>query len=599
MVRPALIRAHAAALSLVASALLGPAAHADGQCAHGSTVLRVFLDLQCPHCQRAWPDTVRAASEAPCVRVAIQQLPNSAHAHAAWSAQVALAAREIGRELAFVDALYATGGADRPAVERALVAVGLDTATLLARAAVLGSTLEAEKQSALAFGVRATPSVLVNGKGVAGGLAYQTMRDTLAVAAHQSAALAAEFGLAVDVERARMLLEAPEFIPAYDAMRSAHDRGQVKSTGALGARWRVGVRAIDVVAGAQDAPATLVAFASPAVPWTVAQIAALLPLAGPETRLAVHWLAEPSSGQAGAAMAGSLLAVATQAPDRLPRLVLLWDRAPPPGPAEVANALAGAPPQLASALQATAASGETAVRLSTSLDQARHVEAVPGAIFVNGRRWLGTARDAGLGEAVQAAAREGRDRLASQPLQSRVYDVIVAQGQWRTEVDLQFGPAQPIGDAAAIPAIGSSGPDVVLLGEIGQPATRAAWFMLRRLTRPGPRAIRLRLAPSGSGASAVRLREAYIAAAVAGRADVAAEQLFAAANPADRAVLAKVGGNTHGDGRAAAALDAIARLRRCCAWGDEPVIAVRGRAYLGPLDEARLGEAIAALAAAR
>ncbi len=591
------------ALSFLAATGLASAfapALAAADCPRGTTVLRLFVDLQCPHCRRAWPDTVRAASEAPCVRVELQQLPNSAHPQATWAAQVALAARDQGKELAFVDAVFAAGAADRPAVEKALGLVGLDAAKTLAAAAGLGALVAAEKQSALAFGVRATPSALINGKGVAGGLSYATLRDALAVAAHQTAALASEFGATVDVERARLLIEAPEFVPAYDAMlRARGRRAEPAATGALGTRWRVGVKAADVLAGPANATATLVVFASPNVAWTVAQVPDLLALASPELRVAVQWLAEPSGGQAGAAMAGSLLAVAHRAPDRLHRLIGLWKRAVAPTADEVSRLVASEPPQLANELQGAATSGETAARLSAYLDQARRVDAGAGAIFINGRRWIGAAGDAGLREALQAAVREAREHPAAQRQPGRGYDAIVADGRWRSDADLVFGSQQPVGDVAALPALGASGAEVLLLGEFSQPATRAAWYMLRRLARPGPRAITLRFAPSGGSPAAVRIREAYLAAAVAGSGDKAAETLFAASDPGDKAVLAKVAGAAKSSDKAVAALDAVARLRRCCAWGEEPVIAVRGRAYLGALDETRLGEAIAALAATK
>lgn len=579
------------------------------QCAGAAVTLRLFLDLECPHCRRAWPVFVRAAADQPCTVVQLHHLPLSAHPNAFLAAQVAVVARKLGKELPFVDRVFATGRTDEATLAKVLAELGLDGASVLAQAKVAPTqqALQRERQAALAFGVNATPSALIDGRGLGGVPPEQALARALAVAKRRADRLAADVAAGADSERAGLCAENPEFVPAFDALRAARVGAPAAAQpqpGTTGALYRVPVLQSDTVMGGKDAAVTLVLFVDLARPWTFLELADVLKLAStnPGVRVAVKWLASAGPHQSeGERVAALLQAWATgPARDALLGAPLLNLAAKGELTAAKLQALQD---QLAEpdrrAIAKAAASGDTAAQLQGHDDLSRRVDAGPGALFVQGRRWLGRAGDSGLGHVIAAAARAAAVQRAQGLPAETVYRDVIAPGRWRSDVDLDLGPREEL---VALPEVGQRGPTVHLLVDFASQASRAAWFMVRRLVQPGATAIKLQLGALPRNGTASPSGKAFAVAAALGKQLAAADALFAAAKPDDAVFLAKMPATCQltaaqwsasaQSPQVVATTAAIAALRQRVDLGDEPVIAIDGRMYVGPLDEARLQRAI-------
>ncbi|MSQ81311.1 MAG: hypothetical protein EXR77_00080 [Myxococcales bacterium] len=576
------------------------------QCARSQVTIRLFLDLQCQHCRKAWPLYVQVAGETPCATLVVHHLPVSTHAHAAWAAQTAVAARSTGKELAFIDALYAYNGSDRTHVERALVAAGADVGATTAMAASSKSAVDSEKQSALAFGVRATPSALINGSGLAGVPTADGLRRAVARALNGSASLLAQ-AAAVDVERTQVLLQTPEYLPAFESMRNARaltaaSEGPVR--GALGGRYRVTLRDREFVVGKANAAITVVAFVDPTLAWTVQDASALLSIQAvhSDMRVALVWRPTGSSALVSVQLASMLAAAAVVAPSAVPAILGAWTKGNAPTTAELGTHIARVHSQQAAAIATRSVSGDIAAVVNAAFELSRRVDANAGAVFVNGRRWFGRVSDAGFSATFAGAAAEFRDQVATGTAATGTYAALIANGSWRSDADLDLGPASELNGVASLPSVGVRGPQVVLLVDFSSSASRAAWFMLRRLVVPGGSAIRLHVASLSRGKAPLAHDAAFLAAAFAGKAEAAAETLFAATKPSDHAMLTKVAAQAGldragwdqalRDPRIGAAQRAVKQLDRDNILGDEPVIIIDGRVYCGPLDESRLLRAL-------
>lgn len=582
----------------------GPIPAQSPATARASPTIRLVLDLQCPHSRRAWP-VYRAQAQAAGAQLLVHHLPLSRHPLAAVAGHAALAARLQGAELLFVDALLQQAQLDDAGIAGAAVAAGLDLVQferdLRDPATVAG--LQREKQAALAFGVQATPSALVAGRGLGGVPAPQVLLRQLAVAARRMALLAAQLPAPADLERAAVALSHPDFLAALDALRSARFAASLPADathGWLGQRYRVEVLQGDVAVGSADAAITVAAYVDSQQPWTIAQLTRLRQWqAASGARLIVRVLPGPAKASHAAALwwAAAALATGSSAPKMLEALPA--DRSWSESDILQAARTFGLD---SSRLTALAAKPEATAQLHAVVAQAQRIDAGPGAVFVNGRRWLGLVQDGGWQAALTAEAALFRSAGSA----TGAYALLVRDGKWRQDAELDLQEPIELGDLTALPKVGSAGPELVLLVDFSSPASRAAWHMVRRWTQPLGTAGLLRIAAlPGHGQKDSAATEVLLAAAELGKASVAVDALFDGSawnklnGPAVHAWAAKKLGVPlatwqRAQGRTAPqeALQAMYRLRQCTDWGEEPVIFLVGRLYTGPLDEARLERAL-------
>lgn len=586
------------AVALAAAAQQFPPAFAlePPSCAERAVTVRAFVDLQCPHSRRLWPVLVEAVAAQPCATLVVQQLPVSAHQQALPLAQAALAARKAGKELAFAAAVYALpDSAAADAVAKAAAAAGLDPANLAAEAAKMAASAEAERQSAVAFGVTATPSLLLNGKGLSGVPTVPVLAKALQEAARFAGQCAKTFGTCSDPERARIAQGDPDFLDALDQMRQT--RNSAAATGEWGKRYRVTTATGDIAVGPDRGAAAAVLFVDPRVPWMWRDAAQLLAIQKANPALRVALLFAASGGNTGPAwaMAGQWQALWAASPVGFRQLLADAALQKAPTPAAMAEKIAQLDPAQAAMIATAAASGDVAALHSRHADLIRRVDAAAGALFVDGVRWLGRAGDRGFAEGLQ-------DAIAKRAKQSAHIDADIAAGQWRSDADLDLGLPQSLGNLAALPKIGVRGPQVVFAFDPASPAARAAWYMLRRFVPKGGSAIQLFLAPNPRAAQMPAVAAAVLAAGAKNKADVALDAIFAAAKADDKSLadaLAKACGL---DKPAWQALVASPETQK--AWksgrdladggdlGELPAIVIDGRLYAGPLDEARLTRAL-------
>ncbi len=127
-----------------------------------------WSDFQCPYCSRAAP-TVEKLREnyGKDVRFVFRNLPLPMHPNARIAAQAAMAAHAQGKFWPMHDQLFANQAAlDRESLERTAEKLGLDMARFRADidSAEVKARIAADEAAASAAGVRATPSLYVNGR---------------------------------------------------------------------------------------------------------------------------------------------------------------------------------------------------------------------------------------------------------------------------------------------------------------------------------------------------------------------------------------------------------------------------------------------------
>ncbi len=562
--------------------------------------VRLFIDLDCPHSRRAWPRF--AALQRPGVTVVLHHLPLGSHPLAQVAAQAAVAARLQNRELPFVQALMNQAKPDDAAILRAAELAGLDRARLATdlNSAAVQRTLERERQAALAFGVRATPSALINGQGLSGEPTEEQLQRLLANAQWQANNDRAGFGAGADSERLGIVRHHPEVAGAFDAMRRERQGNTTASAekGLLGPRLRALPLAGDLATSDEVGDLNVTIFVDPVQAWTTAEAnqVAKLALAAPSSRLTVRVL-----GNRGGEAACAGLAALGELGERT---------------TVVRGLLATPGPWTADAVrQAVRAAGaenrwdrllrepRLAVWLHGQAEQARHLKAQAGTILINGRRWLGRASDSGLPEAMTHEAAELR-QLAQATPRAGAYTQRLAQGEWFSDQDLDLGDPEDIEDLWQLPSIGGRGNRVVLLIDPGSLASRAAWTMLKR--RPGdaknPIVLHVGALPSKRDPQGLAMRALLAGASLRRLGDVV-DGLFDAKNPASLGApwLAKLLGLPAASATAAwqaadpgVAVASMAAVRRQVECGDEPVVFVASRLYHGPLEETRLVQATAA-----
>ncbi len=563
--------------------------------------VRLVMDLECPHSRKAWP-LYRDAVQSHGIDLLIHHLPVSRHPQARNSALAALAARAQGRELAYIDALLQGPGLDDAALGAAAVKSALDPERFAKDRADprLSEALDRERHAALAFGVQATPSALIAGRGLGGVPTPEGLHRQLIQARYRLDRVARPLPAGADAERAAMALAQPEFLEAFDNLRQARfgESLAARRSGMLGTLYRVDVAPDEQCLGPAQAAITAVVYVDPAQAWTVRQLGQLR-----------RWQAQTAASR--------LVVRVLPAPQSVSqRLALMWTALALNSTSRCTTALAALPERAAwsqdDLLAAAAALGPGADRQFQRLDRpeltaalhgvvaaARHIDASAGAVFVNGHRWLGSVTDS---EWVKAAESTRAPWATDQAYRQRIRD-----GRWRQEAELDLREPLALGDLSRLATVGTGSTEILVLMDFSSPASRAAWHMLRRWIAPGPLASRLFVAALPERRAAQQdLNQALLAASALARTAAAVTALFdlPSAEPktpggSQAAWLAKALGVAPDQWRsalqAAAVADVRDRLRwvqRQTDWGEEPVIFLAGRLYTGPLDEARLERAL-------
>lgn len=589
--------------------------------------VRLFLDLECPYCRQAWPvyrDAVKAQlrrGDEGGVRLVLHHLPLTRHPNALPAAHAAMAARKLGKELEFVDVLLKDPVPDAAAVARAAAAVGLDGSAMakLVASKEIAAAVQQERQASLAFGIQATPAALVGGRGIAGTPPPEALARALQNASQQASKALQEAGASADVERMALMRHQPDFLPAFDALRAGRLSGDPRDEppavrGHLGERFRVLLREPEVAAGPVDSAVTAVLLLDPTTAWQVAQVRELLALQrkAPNLRVAVKLLPRPGgrSHKAGLETALLLTAAAQLQPGQVGKLLEAAVQRPTLQAAEI-EAMALAQGWDTAALRKAAEQPPATVAVQAGYELAQRVQAQPGAMFLNGRRWWGQVADGGLPAALQTLTAEAERLVAAGTPRGQVHAALVQAGRYLQDGEIDLQPPEPLGDLSPLPRFGEVGVEVALFVDFASPHSRAAYYMLRRLVNSPDAPIRLHMASltsttapcvSAAGAS-------FATAARFGKGLELAEQLFGMRNPNDwQGIFAKAKalGLKPADFQRAIDAEATRAVSRATAalrdrldFGDEPVIYIGGRLYTGPLDEARLERAVRFLRDAR
>ena len=145
----------------------------------------VYACARCPYCSKVVPDLYRKATSGGLkgkVKVYFRSFPIRSHKGAAEAGLAIVAAKRMGREWPFLLKLYAefnNFGVDRLAGWAA--AVGLDRAAFVSKmkAKPVRKLLIKSKKEGLRNGVKATPTLYINGRKYHGDLDPETLLDVL------------------------------------------------------------------------------------------------------------------------------------------------------------------------------------------------------------------------------------------------------------------------------------------------------------------------------------------------------------------------------------------------------------------------------------
>lgn len=585
-----------AALGALLGLLLAARPAACAPAAPAVTV-RLFIDSECPHSRKAWPRYREAvAALGADAQLLVHHVPASRHVQAQVAAQAAWVARQHGKELAFLDSLMAAAQPDTAAIEAAAAASDLPSADLARALAGAAAPITTERQAALAFGVQATPSALINGVGLGGVPEPAVLLRTLRRAHRQAAGRQ-------DPERVGLLQTAADFLPALDALREARGaggQGVAPASGELGPRSRLAVSPADWVWGDEGARVDAVALVDPALPWSLIETAKLLEAArqNRDMRVAVKPVSAEQLRDAGRPAAGgvALLAAAMATAQTAAATAAVHELLVAGGPwtvSRVETALSQRGLDVAR-LRVAATQPATSVWLHGHRETALRSAGQPGRIYLNGRVWWGRVGERGWSEAVAAAARETRQLLDQGDSAAVARQRLLASAIWRSDEELDLSEFHITDDLMGWPAVGHGGVAVRLLVDPTSFASRAAWVMLQRLARQLPIRLQVALVPRVSD----RVASAFFAAVACDKWSAALDHLFAARDVARAAEgLAAVLGVPPARWKAAAAVrpgwrSAVAALMQDADTYDEPLILIGSRLYSGPLDEARLERAI-------
>lgn len=566
--------------------------------------VRLFLDLECPFSRQAWPIYRHALASHPEVGLVVQHLPLSRHPLAMPAAVATVAARAQGKEIQFIEALLGEPSPDAAGIERAAQQVGLNLETFekARRDPAISAQVEREHQAGLAFGIRSTPSALLNGRGLAGVPPVEALERALQVAIERARRDRAELGAQADLERAGLLRHAPDFVPALDAMRDGRACQVPETTpqirGQLGPLWKVTLQPADLAFG-KESPLTAVLFLDPTHRAEVKELETLRKLQAErkDLRVVVKLLLFESRRAWKQSIPPLALWLAAAQLTSVEKTLILLEKLQTGtldfAQWETAAQQLGLDPQT---LRRTADTPATTAWLQQNAELARRIQASPGAIFINGRRWLGQAADNGLPLAL--------NELMAAQKKPQNYEKLIANGRLLQDVELDLAPPEPLGVLNGLPALTQIGPPVVLFVDFRSPHSRAAFYMLRRLALSAEQPIRLSVASIASGAEpgVTPSGAALIAAARLGKGLEMAEALFSVQKPDDwtsiYTLLKKMKLDQTTLQKAVEApetretLRSVWKARQRLDMQDEPVIYLGNRLYQGPLDEARLERAV-------
>ncbi len=602
--------------SLAASPSLLAAPPVAAAPARPLVTIRLFIDLECPYSRQAWPVYRDVVAALPSAHLIVHHLPLSRHTRAMTAAVAAVAARQQGLEYPFIDALLHDPVPDAAALTKAAVAAGLDGAAMakFVESPTAKEIVLREQQAGLAFGIGATPSSLINGRGISGVPPAEALARAVKVAQTQAEQAIVLAGLSADVERIGLLCNMPEFAIAFDALRAGRALNLSPSPpsllGQLGQRYRVELRAIELSLGAADAKVTAVLFVDPASPWQWAQLRDLAArAANGELRAVAKILPRLDargqlSGHAGAVDVALLVVAATRTnPDIAAKWLksLLQKPALTQADLESATAVAGLD---GAALRKAAELPATTVDLQENMRLAAHVEAQGGSIYLNGRRWLGHAGDSGLSNAIAECNSEVTPLLQRGLTPPQAYAQLTGDAKFRGDAELDLLPSEILGEMTDLPHFGSAGTPVHLFVDFASPHSRAAFFMLKRLVGRGDTPIVLTLASIASAAEpcVTPAGAAFYVADKMGKGLEFADGLFNARNPNDWPTIFALTKKLHlsqpqlQKGLETEPIRQIARmtakLKTQLDMGEEPVLYIGDQLYQGPLDESRIERAV-------
>ena len=525
---------------LIAAALL------CASVAHARAPLRVFMDLSDAEAVKAW-QKLNAAAPRTEFAWTLHPLPLSRNPNSRAVAAALLHARAQGAALAFADALMTAGGRVNAQLWRRLK---LKPPTPSERA-LLGARVEAERRAAIRFGVRASPSLLWCGLAQSGVNGDLNANGKVA----QRRWRACERRGESDCE---LHFVGREGVAARAALRRlrvvAQGLDSGRRVGRLGQRWRVTLPDLPSTKRLQ-APTVLVWFVDPERRLRLSNATSLL-RAIRRQRLQVVALPLPAPG-ASLGLSARLLATLND-PDPAARQVNL-------------KALIEGektPEEAMSSTQRETIERRYVPVLHEIAQVASGVSAQPGAMFFNGRRWLGDGQSLGLPQAVDIARSYG----------GVPYNKRVASGRWRPQAARDLGPPlkrPPFDGLWSVRRPDKGKRWVSLLLDPQRWASRAAYFATLTLTRERGMGLRVFVAgptgPMAAQAAACGTLSAWLKASISGG--------------KGRLKPCK----TKPDGRQ---LPPLRRLTEELGATREAVIYIGRRRYLGPLDEARLRAAM-------
>lgn len=594
----------------------------------GPIPLRLFVDLQDAPSREMITRVATQLSKRPNFALLLHHLPLRRHRQASAAAAAAIAAREQGGELAFVQALLAAPGLDNEALRKAAGVAKLDRERLdrLRQDGTLLRNVERERRAAVAFGVRATPTALIGGRGLAGVPPLAVLEQAFDRAEKDWARCAAR--RIRDCERDVVRRVAPGAVAGLTALRGKGRGGlramllggEAGARGKLGARWKVTLEGEHVQLGRRNADVTAVLFADPTDVTFPEELGRLLTLHAERPWLRVVWLPlaehDPGRGEAmrsatdASTAAWKLLA---GKPERA--LAKALRRLADQGPVDDLGALChrvGAGGE--ECMKASTDTGATVV-LDRVLRLAITVDARPGSLFLNGRRWEGLVGDDGLTAALDTARAEALK--VPRRGEAGPYARLVAGGKARSEAEIDLDPGEPLGDTSFMVDLGSAGPagkptvPVLLFVDFTRPGSRAAFHTLRMLRTDAQAPVSLAIASIASAAEpgVTPAAAVLLTAARKGKGLAAAIELFKMGDPYDwrqlRRHFRKLGFSPRrlsdgaADPKVNAAMAAAAAAADRLDMRDEPVIYIDGRRYVGPIDENRIRRAVEIVAGSR
>jgi|GEM_PF-2874985 len=581
----------------------------------GRMAVRFIVDLEDSLTHEAI-DAYRRAFTKTKARAAVHfhHLPLRRHQRARIAALAALAARKQGKETAFVRHLLTTRTLDDKALNAAAIAAKLDLAQF-GRDRVDPLTerwLSAERQALVALGVRATPSAIINGRGL-GGLPPRRALEAAVTTLWSAAKRCLKTNSSRDCELRTAGDHAQASLPAYKAL--VDGKGVVgqnaanRPVGRLGLRYRVSLRPWDLRSGPSGADVTAVMYLDPASSRQRRALAELLRIARDQRdRVVVKLLPRTTHAEAASGLQTSLAltAIATKgskASHRESIAALAGEKPLPPQMPRIA-ASAGL---VGGALDIAVAAPQTTVALDDTIRSAARVDGRPGSIYINGRKWLGRADDDGIDQIFELARGEAFAMRKRGVKRKKLYASMIRRGRVRSEAEADLDDPEDLGDLSAIPTVikgGDGAVPVYLFVDFRSLASRAAFHILTAIVEGGEVPMALSMASMASSAepAVTASGAAFVATHIRGRGLAGARRLLALRDPNDwrllRSMWRSIGLNrkllqpTVADPRLAAVVKTVRRLRTVFEMDVDPVIYIGGRRYIGPIDEARIERAV-------